>query len=246
MFPRMVLLVACLACAALALDDSGFAYFEVSLGGHYASYSIKTESFTHWYHDTERDEMVYDEDRMYDIFSFEGGGPMLGVQAGFSPGERFVFLLDFGLFVSIGDSRYKLYSRDKDEYAETEVMVRPLFGFGLKVFPFTSKNSALYGLFAGTTLSFMWSDNQWENYGMEYCDFDVGFKFEAGKLWSISEHYLVGFTLTAGFHVTAAGPNNEEYGDDRFRIGENPKRAPVDEWNNFHLGLSLTAASKLF
>ena len=118
MFPRMVLLVACLACAALALDDSGFAYFEVSLGGHYASYSIKTESFTHWYHDTERDEMVYDEDLTYDIFSFEGGGPMLGVQAGFSPGERFVFLLDFGLFVSIGDFRYKLYSRDKDEYAE--------------------------------------------------------------------------------------------------------------------------------
>lgn len=245
MFPRMVLLVACLASAALALsDDSGFPYFGVSLGGHYASYSIKTESSTHWYHDKDRDEMVYDEDLTYDIFSFEGGGPMLDVQAGFSPGERFVFLLDFGLFVSIGGSNYKLYSRDKDEYAETEVMVRPLFGFGFKVFPFPSKNSALYGLFAGATLSFMWSDNQWEKYGMDYCNFDVGGKFEIGKLWSISEYYLVGFTLTAGFHVTAAGPNNEEYGDDRFRIGENPKRDPVDEINNLHLGISLTAARK--
>ena len=241
----MVLLVACLASAALALsDDSGFPYFGVSLGGHYASYSIKTESSTHWYHDKDRDEMVYDEDLTYDIFSFEGGGPMLDVQAGFSPGERFVFLLDFGLFVSIGGSNYKLYSRDKDEYAETEVMVRPLFGFGFKVFPFPSKNSALYGLFAGATLSFMWSDNQWEKYGMDYCNFDVGGKFEIGKLWSISEYYLVGFTLTAGFHVTAAGPNNEEYGDDRFRIGENPKRDPVDEINNLHLGISLTAARK--
>lgn len=241
----MVLLVACLASAALALsDDSGFPYFGVSLGGHYASYSIKTESSTHWYHDKDRDEMVYDEDLTYDIFSFEGGGPMLDVQAGFSPGERFVFLLDFGLFVSIGGSNYKLYSRDKDEYAETEVVVRPLFGFGFKVFPFPSKNSALYGLFAGATLSFMWSDNQWEKYGMDYCNFDVGGKFEIGKLWSISEHYLVGFTLTAGFHVTAAGPNNEEYGDDRFRIGENPKRDPVDELNNLHLGISLTAARK--
>ncbi len=245
MFRRILQIVACLACAVLAIsDDSGYPYFEVSLGGHYASYRVKTESSTHWYHDMERDEMVYDEDLTYDIFSFEGGGPMLGVQAGFSPGERFVFLLDFGLFVSIGGSRYKLYSCDKDEYAETEVMVRPLFGFGFKVFPFPSKNSALYGLFAGATLSFMWSDNQWEKYGMEYCDFDVGFKVEAGKLWSVSEHYLVGFTLTAGFHVTAAGPNNEEYGDDRFRIGENPKRDPVDEWNNLHLGLSLTVARK--
>lgn len=245
MFPRMVLLVACLASAALALsDDSGFPYFGVSLGGHYASYSIKTESSTHWYHDKDRDEMVYDKDLTYDIYSFEGGGPMLDVQAGFSPGERFVFLLDFGLFVSIGGSNYKLYSRDKDEYAETEVMVRPLFGFGFKVFPFPSKNSALYGLFAGATLSFMWSDNQWEKYGMDYCNFDVGFKFEAGKLWSVSEHYLVGFTLTTGIHYTAAGPNNEEYGDDRFRIGENPKRDPVDELNNLHLGISLTAARK--
>jgi len=245
MFPRMVLLVACLASAALALsDDSGFPYFGVSLGGHYASYSIKTESSTHWYHDKDRDEMVYDEDLTYDIFSFEGGGPMLDVQAGFSPGERFVFLLDFGLFVSIGGSNYKLYSRDKDEYAETEVMVRPLFGFGFKVFPFPSKNSALYGLFAGATLSFMWSDNQWEKYGMDYCNFDVGGKFEIGKLWSVSEHYLVGFTLTTGIHYTAAGPNNEEGGDENFRIGENPKRDPVDELNNLHLGISLTAARK--
>jgi hypothetical protein len=241
----MVLLVACLASAALALsDDSGFPYFGVSLGGHYASYSIKTESSTHWYHDKDRDEMVYDEDLTYDIFSFEGGGPMLDVQAGFSPGERFVFLLDFGLFVSIGGSNYKLYSRDKDEYAETEVMVRPLFGFGFKVFPFPSKNSALYGLFAGATLSFMWSDNQWEKYGMDYCNFDVGGKFEIGKLWSVSEHYLVGFTLTTGIHYTAAGPNNEEGGDENFRIGENPKRDPVDELNNLHLGISLTAARK--
>jgi len=245
MFSRMVLLVACLASAALALsDDSGFPYFGVSLGGHYASYSIKTESSTHWYHDKDRDEMVYDEDLTYDIFSFEGGGPMLDVQAGFSPGERFVFLLDFGLFVSIGGSNYKLYSRDKDEYAETEVMVRPLFGFGFKVFPFPSKNSALYGLFAGATLSFMWSDNQWEKYGMDYCNFDVGGKFEIGKLWSVSEHYLVGFTLTTGIHYTAAGPNNEEGGDENFRIGENPKRDPVDELNNLHLGISLTAARK--
>jgi len=245
MFPRMVLLVACLASAALALsDDSGFPYFGVSLGGHYASYSVRTESSTHWYHDKDRDEMVYDEDLTYDIFSFEGGGPMLDVQAGFSPGERFVFLLDFGLFVSIGGSNYKLYSRDKDEYAETEVMVRPLFGFGFKVFPFPSKNSALYGLFAGATLSFMWSDNQWEKYGMDYCNFDVGGKFEIGKLWSVSEHYLVGFTLTTGIHYTAAGPNNEEGGDENFRIGENPKRDPVDELNNLHLGISLTAARK--
>lgn len=245
MFSRMVLLVACLASAALALsDDSGFPYFGVSLGGHYASYSIKTESSTHWYHDKDRDEMVYDEDLTYDIFSFEGGGPMLDVQAGFSPGERFVFLLDFGLFVSIGGSNYKLYSCDKDEYAETEVMVRPLFGFGFKVFPFPSKNSALYGLFAGATLSFMWSDNQWEKYGMDYCNFDVGGKFEIGKLWSVSEHYLVGFTLTTGIHYTAAGPNNEEGGDENFRIGENPKRDPVDELNNLHLGISLTAARK--
>ncbi|MBO4436527.1 MAG: hypothetical protein J5791_06560 [Fibrobacter sp.] len=148
-----------------------------------------------------------------------------------------------GLAISIGDSRYKFYSRDKEEYDRTEVMVRPIFGFGLKVYPFQTESSFLYGTFIGATLSFMFTDNLWEDYGMTYCGFEVGGKFEVGKLWKVSEHYLIGFTLNMGIYENATG-SNYEYGDDRFRIGENPKRDPVDEWNNFHLGLSLTVARK--
>ena len=245
MFQRMVQIVACLACAALAFsDNSGFLYFDVSLGGHYTESNYETESSTHWYHDKDRDEMVYDEDLTYDIYSFEGGGPILNVQAGFSPGERFIFLVDLGLAVSIGDSRYKFYSRDKDEYDRTEVMVRPIFGFGFKVYPFLTESSFLYGTFVGATLSFMWTDNLWEDYGMAYCDFEVGGKFEIGKLWKVSEYYFVGFTLNMGIYASASG-SNYEYGDEDFQIGRNPKRYPVDEINNLHLGISLTVARKL-
>ena len=41
-----------------------------------------------------------------------------------------------GLFVSIGDSRYKLYSRDEEEYGRTEVMVRPFFWLRIQGFSF--------------------------------------------------------------------------------------------------------------
>ena len=244
MFQRLVQIVACLVCAALAFsEDSVIPYFEVSLGGHYAMSDYETESSTHWYHDKDRDEMVYDEDLTYDIYSFEGGGPILNVQAGFSSGKRFIFLFDLGLAVSIGDSRYKLYSRDKDEYDRTEVMLRPIFGFGLKVYPFQTESSFFYGTFVGATLSFMWTDNLWEDYGMAYNNYEVGCKFEAGKLWKVSEHYFVGFTLNMGIYASASG-SNYEYGDEDFRIGENPKRDPVEKINNLHLGISLTAARK--
>lgn len=244
MFQRMVQLVACLACAALAIsDDSVLPYFEVSLGGHYTKSSYETESSTHWYHDKDRDEMVYDENLTYDIYSFEGGGPILDVQAGLTLGKRFIFLFDLGLAVSIGDSRYKFYSRDKEEYDRTEVMVRPVFGFGLKVYPFQTESSFLYGTFIGATLSFMFTDNLWEDYGMAYCGFEVGGKFEVGKLWKVSEHYFIGFTLNMGIYENATG-SNYEYGDENFRIGKNPKRDPVEEINNLHLGISLTAAWK--
>lgn len=241
MFPRIVQIVACLVCAALALPET--LYFEVSLGGHYTTSSYETESSTHWYYDKARDEMVYDKDLTYDIYSFEGGGPILDVQAGGSLGKRFVMLLDFGLAVSIGDSRYKLYSRDEEEYGRTEVMVRPFLGFGFKVYPFLTESSFLYGTFVGATLSFMWTDNLWEDYGMAYNSFEVGGKFEAGKLWKVSEHYFVGFTLNMTMYASASG-SNYEYGDEDFQIGKNPKRDPVDEINNLHLGISLTAARK--
>lgn len=244
MFRRILQIVACLACSVLAIsDDSGFLYFETSLGGHYTKSDYETESSTHWYHDKARDEMIYDKDLTYDIYSFKGGGPILDVQAGFSPGERFIFLVDFGLAVSIGNSRYKLYSRDKEEYNRTEVMIRPIFGFGFKVYPFLTESSFLYGTFIGATLSFMWTDNLWEDYGMAYSNHEVGGKLEVGKLWRVSEHYFVGFTLNMGIYASAVGDNHED-GDENFQIGKNPKRAPVDGINNLHLGISVTAARK--
>lgn len=84
-------------------------------------------------------------------------------------------------------------------------MVRPFFGFGFKVYPFLTESSFLYGTFVGATLSFMWTDNLWEDYGMAYNSFEVGGKFEAGKLWKVSEHYFVGFTLSMAMYASASG-----------------------------------------
>ena len=241
MFTRMVLLVASLACASLAMPE--IPYFEISLGGHYTSSDYETESSTHWYHDKARDEMVYDKNLTYDIYSFKGGGPELNVQVGSSLGKRFILLLDFGLAISIGSSNYKLYSRDEEEYDRTEVMIRPMFGLGFKVYPFQTESSFLYGAFVGATLSFMWTDNLWEDYGMAYNNFEVGGKFETGKLWKVSEHYFVGFTLNMGIYASAVG-SNQEYDDNKLKIGKNPKREPKEGINNLHLGISLTAARR--
>ena len=69
--------------------------------------NYKTELKTNYYHDLKRDEMVYDKDLYYDIYSFEGGDPLLDSKIGIGFARRVALYLCFGFFWSAEEHRYK-------------------------------------------------------------------------------------------------------------------------------------------
>lgn len=78
---------------------------------------------------------------------------------------------------------------------------------------------------------------------MEYSPDEVGYKFELGNVWSVSEHYFVGITLNTAIYWSGVG-SNKEYGDDEFQVNKNAKRDPVDEVNTLQLGAAVTIVRK--
>ena len=94
--------------------------------------------------------------------------------------------------------------------------------------------SLLDGFFVGTAVSFLVPDNSWDKYDMEYATDEVGYKFELGNVWSVSEHYFVGITLNTAIYWSGVG-SNKEYGDDEFQVYKNSKRDPVEEVNTLQL-----------
>ena len=255
---RVLFLIACLVCVTVAdTDDPAqprkrrrhrasdfiYPYFEVSAGAQYSESDYKTESYAHWYHDTDQDKMVYDKDLYYNIYSFEGYGPLLETKVGALLFRRAVLFADFGLAWSFGDSFYKYYSRDKEEFKESGSEVCPLFGFGVKVYPFVNLVSLLDGFFVGASVSFMVTDNSWDKYEMDYAGEEVGYKYELGNVWKVSEHYFVGITLSSAIYWSAVGSNKED-GDDQFQVNKSPKRGPVEDVNTLQLGAALTVVRK--
>lgn len=137
---RIVVLVFCLVAYSMAgmfelspLDrkfiQNTRLYFELSTGAMYSVSDYKTKSRTNYYHDLERDEMVYDKDLYYNIYSFEGFEPLLESKVGFIFFRRVALFLNLGCFWSIGEYRYKISSRDKEEYFEDDARFR-FFGGG--------------------------------------------------------------------------------------------------------------------
>ena len=255
---RVLFLIACLVCVTLADTDEPaqprkrrrhrasefvYPYFEISAGGQYSKSKYKTESISHWYHDTDRDEMVYDKDLYYNIYSFEGYGPQFETKVGILLLQRGIFFVDFGLAWSFGDAYYKYYSRDKEEFKESGGQLCPFYGFGTKVYPFVKVVPLLDGFFVGASVSFLVLDNSWDKYDMDYASEEVGYKFEMGNVWSVSEHYFVGITLSTAIYWSGVG-SNKEYGDDEFQVNKNSKRDPVDEVNTLQLGAAVTVVRK--
>ena len=255
---RVLFLIVCLVCVTLADTDEQaqprkrrrhrvsefiYPYFEISAGVQSSKSDYKTESVSHWYHDTDRDEMVYDKDLYYNIYSFEGYGPLFESKVGGLLFQRFVFFFHFGLSWSFGDSYYKYYSRDKEEFKESGGQICPLFGFGAKVYPFVNVLPLLDGFFVGSSVSFLVPDNSWDKYDMDYATDEVGYKFELGNVWSVSEHYFVGVTLSAAIYWSDVG-SDEEYGDDQFQVNKNSKRDPVEDVNTLQLGAAVTVVRK--
>lgn len=218
-------------------------YVELSVGGVSSVTDYKTKSTTNYYHDLERDEMVYDEDLYYNIYSFEGYGPHLDSKIGVIFFRRVALYLTFGCFWSSGEHRYKLYSRDKEEFSEDDVRFRPYWGFGIKWYPIADEQNAFNGIFIGTTLKGVFlNDNEeaWEKYGMFYENGETMLELEIGKVWKLSEHYSVGFSVKA-----AGGFAGNTESIDGFRVDKHPEQDEDDiTLNSKHIGAAVTFVRK--
>ena len=218
-------------------------YFELSVGGMYSVMDYKTKSKTNYYHDLERDEMVYDKNLYYDIYSFEGGGPLLDSKIGIGFARRVALYLSFGCFWSAGEHRYKIYSRDSEEFSESDIRFRAYWGFGLKWYPIINEQNPFNGIFIGATLKggpLFGNKKAWNKYGMNYGDSETFVEFDVGKLWKVSERFWVGFSIkvAGGF----AGGTDEV---DGFRVDANREQNDDDiTLNGKHIGAAVTIAWK--
>lgn len=252
---RVLFLVICLASAAIGgvydskpvpqrkrhtVTDFIYPYFEVMAGVEKITTKIKTESYTHWYHDKKLDEMVYDEDLYYDIYSFNGAGPNIEAKLGVQLIKHVAFFLNLGLAWPIGSSHYKYYSLDKEEYIDRGYIYQPFFGVGTKVYPFVQWLPILDGLFIGASLIRTYANGSWEDYGMTYDNHEDGYKLEAGHLWNITGHYFIGITANMASYSCST---SDAYSHNAFGIGWNPTRPP-DESKTKVYGISLTVVFK--
>ena len=218
-------------------------YVELSVGGVSSVTHYKTKSKTNYYHDLERDEMVYDEDLYYDIYSYEGFGPLFESKVGFSVVRKVVFFLNFGCFWSAGEYRYKISSRDKEEFSEDDARLRPFWGIGVKWYPGISEQNPFSGIFIGANLKGVFlSGNQkaWEKYGMYYWDSETILELEIGKLWKVSERYFLGFSIkVAGGFAGGTDPVDE------FRVDAHREQNDDDiTLNSKHIGAAVTFVRK--
>ena len=254
---RVLFLLLCLTCYAIggtydfkpytkkrhSASEFIYPYFELSIGVEHSSSEVKTESYTHWYHDNERDEMIYDEDLYYDIFTNEGVGPMLETKIGALLFQRGVLFLHLGLMRFKGTSHYKYYSLDKEEFKERGHTLQIHWGFGTKVYPLVKLVPILDGLFIGVSLAFIHDDYNWDDYGMSYQHDETGFKVEAGHLWNISQHYFVGVTVHAANYAINIDTSHE-YTYDTFEMNKPPEREPIDDSNTVQFGIAITVVRK--
>ena len=254
---RVVVLIVCLvACSMASVYDAApyvkkrhrardvvYPYMEVSAGGMYSVSDYKTKSKTNYYHDLKRDEMVYDKDLYYNIYSFEGYSPWLDTKAGIIIIRRIALYLSFGCFWSVGEYRYKLYSRDKEEFSEDDARLRQYWGFGIKYYPVIDEQSPFYDAFVGSSIRGVFlNDNEkaWEKYGMYYEDGETIFELEIGKLWKISEYYSVGLSIKA---VGGFGGSTENIGG--FHVDKHPVQNNDDvTLNSKHIGAAITIVRK--
>ncbi len=239
---RVAILIFCLEAASFAsahLEFGDIIYYELSAGAIYSVSDYKTKSKTNYYHDLEKDEMVYDKDLYYNIYSYKGFGPQLDSKIGVHFFKRVALFLSFGCFWISGEHRYKLYSRDKEEFSEEEVRFRPYWGFGLKWFPIVDDKNPFNGIFIGTTLRGVFlsgNEEAWEKYGMFYENGETILEVDVGKVWKVSEHYSVGFSVkvAGGF----AGNTEKVEG---FRVDRHLEQDEDDiTLNGKHIGAAIT------
>ena len=239
---RVAVLIFCLVAASLAsapLEFGDVFYYELSAGAIYSVSDYKTKSKTNYYHDLERDEMVYDKDLYYNIYSYEGLGPQLDSKIGVHLFKRIALFLNFGCFWSSGEHRYKLYSRDKEEYSEEEVRFRPYWGFGIKWFSVVDERNPFDGIFIGTTIKGVFlngNEKAWEKYGIFYENGETVLEVDLGKVWKISEHHSVGFSVKLGGGFAG---NTEQV--DGFRVDRHLEQKDDDiTLNGKHIGAAVT------
>lgn len=191
-----------------------YPYFDVTVGGKSISTSYKVKSKYNYYFDREKDEMVYDKDLFYNVTSFDG----LGVDIDFKGGVilrdilpfSFVPFLNVGVFYVNGTEEYKYYSLDKDEFQRKWTRAYISFLLGVMVYPFELNDSSLQGVFvsiaAGPSLmEYSSNGNQMSNIEQE-----TVIVLELGNVWSVSEHYAVGFSGKIAWGFSFDGDNKDD------------------------------------
>ena len=262
MMIRIVLLMLCMVAASMAsVGDSSkmspkkrhtvrdfiYPYFEFSVGGILSASDYETESEKHYYHDLERDEMVYDKNLSYDIYSSRGGGPALDFRIGAILVKRVALFLDLGCFWLKGKYRYKYYSLDENEFSDKEIRFRFFWGAGFRVYPVANELSSLHGAFVGMSFDVVelaGDRDAWKKYGMTYSPWEKRFQFELGKVWKVSDYYSVGLEMNFGASLSAGVSSNTGSSDPKIIVGQPPRRDDDISFNSRHIGAAITIVRK--
>lgn len=177
--------------------DFVYPYFDVSFGGVITNSNYRQKSKYNYYYDSEKGEMVYDENLYYDIVSFDGKGLDLDFKAGvvlyrgFLPITLATFL-DFGLLKVRGRKDFKYYSTDEETHHKNETRYYPSFLVGIVVYPVKLESSVFRGIFVSAAAGPCFHHPEYTTIDGNGSDGEPIVKLELGNVWSVREHYSVG------------------------------------------------------
>lgn len=161
--------------------------------GLYLDAGIGIKLVSNSYNDKEFMSILSD----YDEETLEGTGPEISLKAGWLFQNLVAVYGTFGMNRINADYTFKRHKAfGSDQEYNTQIKIRQFFlGAGAHFYPFRNPKSVMKGSYAGASLNYI---NSNEN---DYCinSQGIGIKFEIGKGWHISEHWLlgVGYTITA-------------------------------------------------
>lgn len=177
--------------------------------GLYLDAGIGIKLVSNSYNDKEFMSILSD----YDEETLEGTGPEISLKAGWLFQNLVAVYGTFGMNRINADYTFKRHKAfGSDQEYNTQIKIRQIFlGAGVLFYPFRNPRSVMRGSFAGASLSYINSDetNMDSKSGSVINWQGFGIKFEIGKGWHVSEHWLlgVGTTLSAGYALKRSFKN---------------------------------------
>ncbi|MCF0215678.1 MAG: hypothetical protein HUK21_04325 [Fibrobacteraceae bacterium] len=173
--------------------------FSLDIGIVRNDYSAEKEAVYGYYHDLEKDEMLYDMNLLCNQMEFSGFGPNVNGRAGAVLFRQIAPFLEFGYYRLKGEYGLKDYSRDKNRTKIEGTWSRNSFGFGILYFPYVNPESFFDGTFIGPSFGWITLKEEYDQiqkkHDYHYDNNRFFIKVEMGKLWEVTEHYFIGFTI---------------------------------------------------